>query len=510
MKKLITSLLFAIVINGSLFSQEKIYFDENWDVTSKDKMEFYRESSKQGTLTLVKDFYKNGTLQMEGLVSDTTPGAEVYEGKITWYYPDGKIQNFGTFKKGVQNGAAQSYDSKGRLTEDVIYNAEGLYSGKNFIFKDVELGYDSNSISEFKNGELVQSVVYDDDNKGIRHETIVDKKGNTEIKFYGDKGKYLGNKIYTSDYKTKGINVEYYYNPMQVSRMEKYGDDGDIKESILYARNGKILQEEKKDKKTGFKKTYDIDGKKIGDLSYKTLDDSTYLSPYEGVDYQYDYSNTYFINVETYKKGSVTNRKSFDDNGKLSTETFLENDVEQKVNYYKEDGSLKGSLIYKDGVAFDGTFYDYNKEQIYKNGALQDSKIFFEEGKLLSQKKLNSAKNQYETTNYDYDGKIIFKFTQGLNWEDSFTADIIQYVNGKAGNKSVVKDGILQSGKIKIKTYDQTKELERNGKWIVIKVYNESMKLVQENKLLMEDNQEDTYYASDVYIQEDQLLYNEY
>lgn len=510
MKKLFTSVLFAVVISGTAFSQQKTYFDENWDVTTKDKMEFYRESAKQGTLTLVKDFYKNGTLQMEGLVSDATPGAEVYEGKVTWYYPDGKIQNFGTFKKGVQHGAAQSFDNKGRLTEDVIYNVEGLYSGKTFSFKDPEFGGDSNSISEFKNGELLKSAVYDDDIKGIRNETTVDKKGNTEIKYYGDKGKYLGSKIYTSDYKIKGIDVEYYYNPMQISKIDKYGEDGEIKDGILYARNGKILQEEKKDKKSGYKRTYDVDGKKLGELTYKAIDDSTYLSPYDGADYQYDYSNTYFISIETYSKGSVVNRKNFDDNGKLSSETFLENDVEQKINYYKEDGTLKGSLTYKDGVAYDGILYDYNKEQLYKNGILQDSKIFLEEGKLLSQKKLAASKNQYITTNYDNDGKIIFTFTQALEWQDSFTADIVQYVNGKAANKSVVKDGLLQSGKIKIKTYDQTKELERSGKWIIVKTYDVSQKLIQENKILVGDNQEDAYYAADVYLNEDQLFYNEY
>jgi len=353
-------------------------------------------------------------------------------------------------------------------------------------------------------------VVYDDDIKGIRYETTVDKKGNTEIKYYGDKGKYLGNKIYTSDYIPKGIDVEYYYNPMQISKFDKFGDNGVIKEGILYSRNGKILQEEKKDKKSGYKKTYDESGKKIGELIYKSVDNDDYLIPYEGTDYQYDYNYSNYLSIENYKKGSLVNRKNFDENGKLSTETFFEDSTEQKVNYYKEDGSLKGSLIYKDGIAYDGTFYDYNKEQVYKNGVLQDSQLFFDEAKLMSQKKLVSAKNQYTTTNYDTDGKIIFTYIQGLDWEEGFTADIVQYVNAKAANKSVVKNGILQSGKIKIKTYDQTKELERNGKWLIVKVYDEAQKLIQENKILVGDNQEDAYYASDVYLNEDQLLYNEY
>ncbi len=90
MKKLFTSALLALVLSINVYAQEKTYFDENWEKTTQENMEYYRETTPKGKLTLIKDFYKNGTLQMEGLASDTTPSNEVFEGKVTWYTPKEK------------------------------------------------------------------------------------------------------------------------------------------------------------------------------------------------------------------------------------------------------------------------------------------------------------------------------------------------------------------------------------------------------------------------------------
>lgn len=79
-----STLIIALISAYSVtFAQERIYFDENWEATTKDHMVYYRETSKQGNLILLKDYYKNGTLQFEGLASDVTPNHEVYEGKVT-------------------------------------------------------------------------------------------------------------------------------------------------------------------------------------------------------------------------------------------------------------------------------------------------------------------------------------------------------------------------------------------------------------------------------------------
>jgi antitoxin component YwqK of YwqJK toxin-antitoxin module len=192
MKKLFTSAVFALIININAGAQQKIYFDENWEKTTQDKMEFYRETENKGKLTLIRDFYKNGTLQMEGLVSDVTPGSEIYEGKITWYNPEGKVLSTGTYSAGQQIGPAKTFDEQGRPLEDLIYNTDGTFTGKIYSYKDPgELSY-YNIITTYETPDSFKTIVYDEDIKGIRYEVLSDGKELLETKFYGEKGKYIG------------------------------------------------------------------------------------------------------------------------------------------------------------------------------------------------------------------------------------------------------------------------------------------------------------------------------
>ena len=69
MKKLLL-LLVTTCTFAFISAHERIYFDSSWAETTKDNAVYYRETSKEGNLTQIKDYYKNGTLQMEGLASD--------------------------------------------------------------------------------------------------------------------------------------------------------------------------------------------------------------------------------------------------------------------------------------------------------------------------------------------------------------------------------------------------------------------------------------------------------
>lgn len=507
MKKLFASALFVCVFSLNVWAQEKTYFDENWEKTSRENMEYYRETTPKGKLTLIKDYYKDGKLQMEGLASDPTPNNEVYDGKVTWYTPEGKVQSMVTYSKGKQVGASQSYDTKGRLTEDMVYKEDGSFSGKMFSYKDPDNEYYYNTFTQYENSLPSLTVIYDEDIKGIRAETIVNKNGGYENKYYGEKGKYLGSA--TSDSGSESTQVEYYYNPMRVSKMEKYKSDGSIKEGVLYAKNGKILQEQKRNKKDGYKTTYDESGKKIGNLVYQYDKESESYTPMDGEDYQFGYNNEYISAIDVYKNGVATINKIFDENGKLSTEIFLKDGSTQEIKYYTPEGKLKSTLTYKDDLPHNGTAYDGLSEKQYKNGVLVVSKTYSEENVLRSEKKLNAKQTAYDATIYDNKGAILYTFNQPLSEDGdedySFTAQIVQYAKGKPSNKSSVKGGVLQSGKIRLKMYNGAKELERNGKWILLKVYNTDGKLIQDTKVLADTGEE--YFTSDnqTIIQEEHL-----
>lgn len=506
MKKLFTSAILALFFSISAGAQEKIYFDENWEKTTQDKMEFYRETENKGKLILIKDFYKNGKLQMEGLASDATPGSEIYEGKVTWYTPEGKVLNTGTFSGGKQTGPSQTFDEKGRPLDDLIYKEDGTFKGKVYTYKDPENSFFYNSITTYESGDSFKTVIYDEDIKGIRYETTSDSNGKYETKYYGDKGKQIGtNKGGSSD---DNVLVEYYYNPMRVSRIEKYKSDGTVKESIIYSKNGKILQEEKKNKKDGYKTTYDETGKKIGNLIYAYDKESDYYKPTDGEDYQFNYELTGYSTIDIYKNGSVIMNTFFDENGKLSSEKILKDDVIQEIRYYHPDGRLKGTLTYKDDMPYSGTLYEELSEQQYKDGILVLSKSFREDEKIKYEKKLNAKQNGYDATVYDDKGGLIYTYTQPLEETEGFTAQIVQYVKGKAGNKAVVKNGALQTGKIKYKAESGLKEMERSGKWILVKIYNTEGKLIQDSKILAEAEEQDIYNVLSTTIQEDDLLYD--
>ncbi|MEI3791872.1 MULTISPECIES: membrane-binding protein [unclassified Chryseobacterium] len=506
MKKLFTSAILALFLSISTAAQEKIYFDENWEKTTQDKMEFYRETENKGKLILIKDFYKNGKLQMEGLASDATPGSEVYEGKVTWYTPEGKVLNTGTYSGGKQTGPSQTFDEKGRPLDDLVYKEDGTFKGKVYTYKDPENALFYNSITTYESSDRFKTVVYDEDIKGIRYEITADSDGKYETKYYGDKGKQIGtNNTGSSD---DNVMVEYYYNPMRVSKIEKYKSDGTVKEGIIYSKNGKILQEEKKNKKDGYKTTYDENGKKIGNLTFAYDKESDYYKPQDGEDYQFNYELTGFSAIDVYKNGSIILTTSFDENGKLSSEKILKDDMVQEIKYYHPDGRLKGTLTYKDDMPYSGTLYEELNEQQYKDGVLVLSKSFREDEKIKYEKKLNAKQNGYDATVYDDKGGLMYTYTQSLEEAEGFTAQIVQYVKGKAGNKAVVKDGVLQSGKIKYKTEAGLKEMERSGKWILLKVYNPEGKLVQDSKILAEVEDQDIYNVLSTTIQEDDLLYD--
>ena len=139
-----------------LYAQEKIYFDSLWVVTTKDKAAFYRETTPEKEFTRIKDFYKNGTLQMEGLASDTTPSSEIFEGKVTWYYPNGKTQIISNFSKGMPIGEQKSYDEKGRVLSDLFYRDSEKYDGVTYSYSDTyEYNY-GNTLTHYKNGKFIK------------------------------------------------------------------------------------------------------------------------------------------------------------------------------------------------------------------------------------------------------------------------------------------------------------------------------------------------------------------
>ncbi|WP_407401911.1 membrane-binding protein [Chryseobacterium sp.] len=484
-------------------AQQIIYFNEDWEVTTKDKMEYYRETTKQGNLTLVKDFYKNGTPQMQGLASDSTPNAEVWDGQVTWYYPNGKVQTTSNFKNGTQMGISKGFDENGRVLEDMVYDKDINFRGTRYAYKDDYGTY--NSITEYEKSEPTKEVVYDEDKDKIRYETVYTNGYEaTETKYYDERGKYIGTK-YSKDYVTSGVVVEYYYQPMKVKSISKYGKDESIVEEKLFYKNGKVAKEKKLNKKDGVEKTYDVNGVKIAELAYALDKDSNSLSPADGVSYDFSEDLDTPIRIATYAKGMLVSEKTYNEETKrLSSEVTYKDGENDKLSYYDDNGNLRSTLQYKDGMPYNGNIITNNSETVFSDGKVQTMKITDQDGKIFLEKKYNLAKNIYEAKIYNMDQKMIMSYTSDPE-SDLLNGVITQYENGKAVRKATIKDDYLIDGKLSLKTDDQRVEREVSKKMQYYRVYNDKNVLIEETKKL---KQEEDDFSELMYVAETSLFEN--
>lgn len=470
-------------------AQEITYFNSDWEVTTKEEMVFYREATKKGNLTQIKDFYKNGVMQMEGTSSNPVVNEEIWEGQVTWYFPSGKPQTITNFKEGKEVGISKSYDENGKIIEDLVYDKENRFTGTRFYYKQ-EDGNNYNTINEYKNSELSKEIVYEEDRNKIRYETnYTNGYENYETKFYDERGKSLGTKYY-KDYVTTGVDVGYYFAPMQVKSIDKFGKNSIVEDQKIFFRNGKLAQEKKLNSKDGFQKTYDEKGNKIGEVTYVYSKENDALFPENGTEIQFFYDSVDAEKISVYKEGILVLEKSFNgETKKLLSETTYSEGLLGKVVYYDDNGAVKSTLQYREGLPFDGKLFLGNSESIYNDGNFTSFKIFSEDNKVLLERKFNEAKNSYEGKIYNENQKLVASYTMEGE-SDTFNGTITQYENGKVARKAIIKDDFLVDGKVRTVSYGQTVEKEKTSKWMINRVYDDKNTLVEENKKKVEGVEE--------------------
>lgn len=464
---------------AAVFAQSKVYFDEDWQPTTQDKMVYYRETTKENGLFHIRDFYKGGKLQMDAFSHNDNPNDEIYEGKVTWYKEDGSISSYASYKNGKRDGESYTKGENGKDYERIIFKDDEQLSGETLRLKTE----DSNSYySIFENGKRLE-VVYDDDRNGIRYEETSDEAGNATIKYYGKGGQYIGQLI-SNDNGYSGTRVDYFAAPMRIHSIEVFNDNK-VTDGKYYYKNG-VLQQELTSKNGSFTVTsYAPDGKQIG---VATGENGDFL---EGT--RFSFNDDEIIEKLTYSKGNRVKEESYDE-VKLRQEAFFTtvNGDEQisKSNQYNKDGSLRNTLLYKDGEPFSGTEFNGKTESVYKNGNLYSEKQWYEGDddtpkKLNHEKKLSADGKYYEGTAYNEDGSISNKF-RIVNSEDAnyITGTVIPYENGKPQKMVEIKDGILQKGKLNVYSpmYGKRIEMENTGTNFFFRVYKKD-KIFRETRI---------------------------
>ncbi len=113
--------LVAILISSTLFAQkDTIWYDANWGETERAHASYFRPApEKKGNGFWWEDYYIDGTIQMEAL--SLKENEELLDGKVTWYYPDGKVMQTVHYKVNVPHGLRKNYFESGPLSSEYSY-----------------------------------------------------------------------------------------------------------------------------------------------------------------------------------------------------------------------------------------------------------------------------------------------------------------------------------------------------------------------------------------------------
>ncbi|SIS73418.1 Antitoxin component YwqK of the YwqJK toxin-antitoxin module [Zobellia uliginosa] len=391
MKLYTTLLLIASFSINALAQQDTLWFDHNWNKTTKDNAHYYRPPVKKETSSLyrINDYYLNGTLQMTGL--SKFKDSVILEGKATWYRRDGKAMQTETYTNNKLNGLCTYYKydtcKKNTHKKDIPETKET--PKENCIYHIREVAYKDNS--------PIKEIIYDTDKKGAREEYFY-KQGSVYKKlFYDTEGKLLGTYHaldFGNDY---GTSVSYYKMPMRPKRIARI-KDGFEWYAYAYYPNGQ--QRSSFDTIQKMKTYFDEKGKVIGTLQYKGELDQ--LSIYHGKLFKFYTDERTVKRIETYEAENLVNSKDFNTYSILIRERFYDHNKIVKTVSYTDDGKKLGEFTQKNGVLNGTLRNDRNQIVSYKNSIITKALYPY-----LNSKKTFAALKDSIITYYDTIGKPI-------------------------------------------------------------------------------------------------------
>lgn len=483
------------------YAQKIIYFNEDWEVISdKENASFYRETTKEKNLFHIKDYYRNGTLQMDAFSSNDDPNNEMFEGEVKWYHENGKLSQKAQYKNGKQIGTYQTYDRLGRISSDFIYDEERP-TGKSFEYKNMgetdTLSFqDYNMERTYVKGRMTKEIHYDESINGIRFESYFDEISASREVFYDKNGKKIGELKYKEGEPT-GTEIDYYHNPMEIKTLVEHKDNKIVK-SIDYYRGGIKQSEMQATAKGEFRTFFDRTGKKIGELKTSNDPEDGYMQ--EGTDIQFHENGTIASKTALWE-GLILKEEFFDETGKPEAVINRDQDgIVSEILRYR-NGKGVSRMIYRDGEPYNGKDIQNHLETEYRNGKLFSQKSFninsgSSERMLVSE--LNEINGNYVSNIFDLKGQQVYKVqaltTDQVEDNDFITGTVTTFENGNPKYIAEVENGFLTKGEITLyfEDYISMWRTEKDG-WVTINFYQngELIKTVKEKQTFVV---EDLYY----------------
>ncbi|WP_405410503.1 toxin-antitoxin system YwqK family antitoxin [Maribacter sp. Asnod1-A12] len=434
---------------------DTIFYDAKWKVTSKQDASFFRPKiEKVGNLYRVEDYFINGNLQMSGISSSNLK--DIWEGVVSWYDESGKLYQQGTYENNRLNGKYTSYDNG----EELI----GIYENGSFVSGKMVSDYGDGHFYQEKKGDSLLQVYYDQDFNGIRYENYsTSKKGNYLSKYYGQKGKLIGERVVLNNGYAKGVEVFYSYGPMKVQSIN-YSPYGRQLISSIFYNNGQV-REKAFIKDKWEKEFYSKNGRLLGKLAY-TLD-RDYLRPFKGEEIRFHtrdnkgYSEG-ISSITSYDDSKIIKEQFFNTDGILIRFTEFNNGVTSLQVTYNDEGKEIYRMKYENGFPYDGIQTLSDRKTVYKDGELIEEILFYRNTK-LPQKKKTKTNEVY----YDLEGNVLgelelkYENRYGTPWEgEQFT---LGAESGEIIGISEYKEGFL------VKRTDFRKRLVTKDKYQTFK-----------------------------------------
>lgn len=323
--------------------KEVIYYDQNWQETTKEKASFYRNvplEEKDG-MVLIKDYYISGAIQMTGWAQKDDENS--FEGTVTWFsengtpstegdykngavdgeykvfHENGKPKTITSYKNSLRDGLSISFNKAGEQTSIVTYKADQPYEGT-FITEEDDFTY----ITTYQEGKKEVEEVQLDNEKIAR-------------------GSYQEEKPYDGSFVDNSILSDF-LTCYKIYSLKNGKEEG--KQEIKQIKDHKVIAyySIKDGLKDGENFLYDFQFGQTHILEYKNG------LPFEGelLDENYD--------VLTYKGGILEKKKVRE----VSIEffEFYENDKKTQVEYsfFEINGENKQIGVYKNDKPYEGYF----------------------------------------------------------------------------------------------------------------------------------------------------------
>ena len=207
MKKTFLLLFIAICFNLNGYSSDTIYFNPNWEITSKTKGAYYRIADMNATGFFYEGAFKDYSIKKNNIISSGCYDDYNKQGSFEEYYENGNVRAKGQFTKNKRSGLWVYNYENGQFKMSVDFSTQyfniiefrdtlnnlSIKNGTGQCIIDVSVfGIPAKLIANFSEGVRDGKWIYSND----QGEKILIEKYNKGTFLYGDfKGTIKDNNI---------------------------------------------------------------------------------------------------------------------------------------------------------------------------------------------------------------------------------------------------------------------------------------------------------------------------